>query len=504
MTQNAKSALIILDGWGLGDKSLSDAIHNANTPFMDSIVKKYPSTTLTTFGEDVGLPPGQMGNSEVGHLNIGAGRVVYQQLMLINRAFANGDIHENSVLKDLVWKAQSGNKRIHLGGLVSDGGVHASLEHLKGLISYFKAFPDIEVFIHCFMDGRDTDPHSGIGFLKDLMGHIEGTNAKIATVIGRYYAMDRDLRWERVRKAYDLLVYGTGEKTKDVLSSVQSHYDQGISDEFMEPLVVDEDSKLKSGDVFFCFNYRTDRGRQITRVLCQEDMPEHGMHTIPLHYYTMTSYDENYKNVEVLFNTNEIRMTMGEYLASKGLKQVRAAETEKYPHVTFFFSGGEEREFAGEKRILVNSPKVATYDLQPEMSAPELTENLLLEFEAAETDFFCINFANTDMVGHTGVYSAIVRAAETVDACLKQLVDKGLEKGYSFLVIADHGNADYALNPDNTPNTAHSVNPVPCVLVSKELAGVNLHPGKLADVAPTLLKMMGLDKPIEMTGNALY
>jgi 2,3-bisphosphoglycerate-independent phosphoglycerate mutase len=503
MNKTGKCALVILDGWGIGDKSPSDAIYHAKTPFMDSLMQDYPSTTLTTFGEAVGLPAGQMGNSEVGHLNIGAGRIVYQQLLLINKAFEKGEVKDNIVLKNAVNHAQSHTRKVHLAGLVSDGGVHASLEHLKGLCAYFNKYKDVEVYIHCFLDGRDTDPHSGTKYLKELQDSISGTNAKIATVVGRYYAMDRDQRWERVKKAYDLMVNGVGEKSKDAIESVKGYYKKGVSDEFMEPILLEDNGIVKEDDVFLCFNYRTDRGRQITRALTQENFHEYNMHTIPLHYCTMTMYDERFKDIPVVFGTQEIKMTLGEYLSANGLTQIRAAETEKYPHVTFFFSGGEESEFPGEKRILENSPKVATYDLQPEMSAPLLTDKLLVEFEKANTDFMCINYANTDMVGHTGVYPAIVKAAETVDSCLEKIVNKGLENGYSFIVIADHGNADYALNPDNTPNTAHSTNPVPCVLVSPN-KDLKLHEGILADVAPTILKVMGLPKPIEMTGNALY
>ena len=503
MEKTGKCALVILDGWGIGDQSNSDAIYNAKTPFMNSLMENYPMTTLTTYGEEVGLPAGQMGNSEVGHLNIGAGRIVYQQLLLINKAFSNGEVAQNKTLSKAVEHARNHTKKIHLTGLVSDGGVHASLEHLNGLVSYFNDFKDIEVYIHCFLDGRDTDPHSGVAYLQELQETITGTNAKIASIVGRYYAMDRDQRWERVRKAYDLMVNGRGKESSNAIETVKEYYKESISDEFMEPILLEKNGLIQENDVFLCFNFRTDRGRQITRALSQEDFPEFGMKTIPLHFCTMTMYDESFKDIQVVFGTEEIKMTMGEYLSVNGLTQIRAAETEKYPHVTFFFSGGEENEFEGEKRILVNSPKVATYDLQPEMSAPLLTDKLLNEFEEGTTDFFCINYANTDMVGHTGVYSAIVKAAETVDSCLEKIVNKGVKKGYSFLVIADHGNADYAINPDNSPNTAHSVNPVPCILVTKD-KNVKLKEGALADVSPTILKVMGLMKPQEMTGNALY
>jgi 2,3-bisphosphoglycerate-independent phosphoglycerate mutase len=509
MNSIRKCALVILDGWGIGDKSRSDAIFNAKTPFVDGLLKEYPNSVLTTFGESVGLPDGQMGNSEVGHLNIGAGRVVYQQLMLINRAFASGEIKNNAVLQEAIDYLKSTGKNIHLAGLVSHGGVHSSLNHLKGLCDLFEENNLHNVFIHCFLDGRDTDPNSGKSYVKELQNHIKGYSCKIASVVGRYYAMDRDQRWERVKIAYDLLVNGKGNVYNDPVTAIDDFYKKDITDEFMEPVVISENGEssittVEEGDVFLCFNFRTDRGRQITRVLSQESMHEYNMHKLNLKYITMTQYDETYSGVDVIFGTKDIKMTMGEYLSEKGLSQIRAAETEKYPHVTFFFSGGEEKPFNNEKRLLVNSPKVATYDLQPEMSALELTDSLLKEFEIAETDFMCINFANTDMVGHTGVYSAITKAAETVDSCLQSLVETGTKNGYSFLIIADHGNADYAVNSDGSPNTAHSVNPVPCVVIGDELADIELTDGILADVAPTLLKMMNLEKPIEMTGNALY
>lgn len=509
MNSTRKCALVILDGWGIGDKSSADAIFNANTPFVDGLLKDYPNSSLTTFGEAVGLPNGQMGNSEVGHLNIGAGRVVYQQLMLINKAFESGQVEENEVLKNAISYLKESGKSIHLAGLVSNGGVHSSLNHLKNLCTLLSDNNVKNVFVHCFLDGRDTDPKSGRKFVQELADHIKGSSCKIASIVGRYYAMDRDQRWERVKIAYDLLVNGKGDTYKDPIDAIQSYYDKGITDEFMEAVSISENgtdpiTTVKDDDVFLCFNFRTDRGRQITRALTQENFHEFNMHKLNLRYITMTEYDETYKGIDVVFGTNDIKVSLGEYLSSLGYSQIRAAETEKYPHVTFFFSGGEEKPFENEKRILVNSPKVATYDLQPEMSAPELTKKLLIEFESKEADFMCINFANTDMVGHTGVYDAITSAAETVDSCLKSLVETGVKNGYRFLVIADHGNADFAVNKDGSPNTAHSVNPVPCIIIGDNLEVAEMKNGILADVAPTILKMMNLDKPYEMTGDALY
>lgn len=501
-----KVALIILDGWGLGDGTKADAIANSKTPFMDSLYKTYPYSTLRTSGEDVGLPEGQMGNSEVGHLNIGAGRIVYQDLALINKAIREKTIDSNTTLVDAFNYAKQNNKPVHLMGLLSEGGVHSSQAHLHYLCDMAKQQGVQEVFIHAFTDGRDTDPKSGLDYLKKLQNHLQHSGAKIASVVGRYYAMDRDKRWERVKLAYDLLVKGEGTATQNVLESIEKSYADGITDEFIKPLVVVDTTGLpvatvKENDVVICFNFRTDRCREITQVLTQKNMPEQGMSTLPLYYVTMTNYDATFKNVHIVYDKDNLVNTMGEVLEKNGKKQIRIAETEKYPHVTFFFSGGREKEFNGEKRIMVSSPKVATYDLQPEMSAIELTNAIVPELQKAETDFVCLNYANADMVGHTGVYEAIVKAVETVDSCLKRVVEAGLQTGYSFIIIADHGNADVAINPDGTPNTAHTTNPVPCILIDKDYKRINN--GKLADLAPTLLKILGVPVPVEMTGDNL-
>jgi 2,3-bisphosphoglycerate-independent phosphoglycerate mutase len=501
-----KVALIILDGWGLGDGTKADAIANAHTPFMDSLYKNYPYSTLRTSGEDVGLPDGQMGNSEVGHLNIGAGRVVYQDLALINKAVRERTIDTNPVLLEAFEYAKKNNVSVHLMGLVSEGGVHSSQAHLHHLCDMAKAQGLSKVFIHAFTDGRDTDPKSGLDYLKNLQNHLLQSAGKVASVVGRYYAMDRDKRWERIKLAYDLLVKGKGAATTDVVASVERSYSEGVTDEFIKPLVAVDAAGapvaiIKPGDVVICFNFRTDRCREITQVLTQQNMPEHEMSTMPLYYVTMTNYDATFKNVRVVYDKDNLVNTMGEVLEANGKQQIRIAETEKYPHVTFFFSGGREKEFMGEKRILIPSPKVATYDLKPEMSAIELTDAIVPEMQKAEAHFVCLNFANPDMVGHTGVYQAIVKAVETVDACLKRVVEAGLEKGYSFIIIADHGNADVAINADGSPNTAHTTNPVPCILIDSEYK--KIQNGKLADISPTILKILGLEIPREMTGNVL-
>ncbi|MFY9310593.1 MAG: 2,3-bisphosphoglycerate-independent phosphoglycerate mutase [Bacteroidia bacterium] len=501
-----KVALIILDGWGLGDGTKADAIANAHTPFMDSLYKNYPYSTLRTSGEDVGLPDGQMGNSEVGHLNIGAGRVVYQDLALINKAVRERTIDTNPVLLEAFEYAKKNNVSVHLMGLVSEGGVHSSQAHLHHLCDMAKAQGLSKVFIHAFTDGRDTDPKSGLDYLKNLQNHLLQSAGKVASVVGRYYAMDRDKRWERIKLAYDLLVKGKGAATTDVVASVERSYSEGVTDEFIKPLVAVDAAGapvaiIKPGDVVICFNFRTDRCREITQVLTQQNMPEHEMSTMPLYYVTMTNYDATFKNVHVVYDKDNLVNTMGEVLEANGKQQIRIAETEKYPHVTFFFSGGREKEFMGEKRILIPSPKVATYDLKPEMSAIELTDAIVPELQKAEAHFVCLNFANPDMVGHTGVYQAIVKAVETVDACLKRVVEAGLEKGYSFIIIADHGNADVAINADGSPNTAHTTNPVPCILIDSEYK--KIQNGKLADISPTILKILGLEIPKEMTGNVL-
>jgi 2,3-bisphosphoglycerate-independent phosphoglycerate mutase len=501
-----KVALIILDGWGIGDGSASDAIANARTPFVNSLYQKYPHSTLLTSGENVGLPEGQMGNSEVGHLNIGAGRIVYQDLALINKAIREKTIDTNSTLLKAFDYAKQNNKSVHFIGLVSEGGVHSSQAHLHYLCDMAKANDVKNVFIHAFTDGRDTDPKSALTYLTNLENHLKKSTGKIASVIGRYYAMDRDKRWERIKLAYDLLVKGEGKKTQNSLTAIEESYAENVTDEFIKPIVVTDVSgnpvgTIKENDVVICFNFRTDRCREITHVLTQQDMPEFGMKTLPLHYVTMTNYDDTFKKVNIVFDKDNLVMTLGEVLEHAGKKQIRIAETEKYPHVTFFFSGGREKEFIGEKRIMAPSPKVATYDLKPEMSAIELTDAIIPELQKAEADFICMNYANADMVGHTGVYPAIVKAVETVDTCLQQVVETGLKSGYSFIIIADHGNADYAINPDGSPNTAHSLNPVPCILIDTDYKKINN--GKLADVAPTILKMMGIVIPKEMNGIVL-
>lgn len=498
-----KAAIVILDGWGLGNKSKSDAVYCANTPFTDSLTENFPHATLRTDGENVGLPEGQMGNSEVGHMNIGAGRVVWQMLAKINKSFREGESDQNEVLQEIFGKALELNKPLHLFGLVSDGGVHAHIDHLIQLCHLATKKGVQDIYIHAFLDGRDTDPKSGLGYLKRLQDGIQGTAAQISTVVGRYFAMDRDLRWERVKKAYDLMVYGTGEMTCALLETIEQHYNMGETDEFMSPIrCLDGDEGLiRDGDVALCFNFRTDRGRQISRALTQEDFHEFNMHALKLHYYTLTQYDEKFKISGVVFSNDNLQMTLGEVLEAAGKSQLRAAETEKYPHVTFFFSGGREQEFKGETRIMANSPKVATYDLQPEMSAKELTDKAAKFINDSVPDFVCLNYANADMVGHTGDYQAIVKAVETVDSCLEQLMEVLQLNNYQTLVIADHGNADFAINDDGTPNTAHTTNPVPVWLIGE--GKETLKNGKLADVAPTVLDLMSLEKPSEMTGQSL-
>lgn len=498
--------LIILDGWGLGDHSKSDAIFNANTPFMDELLATRPHAKLKTSGEDVGLPDGQMGNSEVGHLNIGAGRIVYQELTRINKSIRDGEFFENPVLLDAMNKAKSGNGKLHLLGLVSKGGVHSSQDHLYALCQMAKSHGLEDVFIHAITDGRDCDPKSGLSFIQELENELKKSSGKIATVIGRYYAMDRDNRWERVKLAYDLLVNSTGTSFDSALKGIETSYANGKTDEFIEPIVITEKgnpiAKIEDTDVVICFNFRTDRPREISIALTQRDFHEFNMHKLNLQYYTMTSYDATFENVKVVFEKDNLYNTLGEVLSKLDKTQVRIAETEKYPHVTFFFSGGRETTFDHENRILVNSPKVPTYDLQPEMSAFEVRDKIVDCIKKDRPNFFCLNFANPDMVGHTGVYEAIVKAVETVDSCLKDVVTTGLEMNYEFLVIADHGNADYAINPDGSPNTAHSLNPVPVVLISHE-KGLTLKDGILADVAPTILRRLGIAAPMEMTGTSL-
>ena len=505
--QTAKAILIIMDGWGLGKVKLSDAIQNAKTPFVSSLYTKYPNTTLTTWGELVGLPDGQMGNSEVGHLNLGAGRIVYQELQRINVAVRDGSFAKNEVLLQALKYSKDNNKALHLIGLVSDGGVHSHTNHVKAITSLCAKEGMKEVYIHAFTDGRDTDPKSGLGFLKDLQGHLNETTGKIATVSGRYYAMDRDKRWERVKLAYDALVNGIGEKATDGLAAVEQSYAQNVTDEFIKPtIILDENQKplatIKDGDAVICFNFRTDRCREITQVLSQTDMPEFGMKKLSLHYTTMTDYDRTFKNVSVIFENDNLNNTLGEILANNGKKQIRIAETEKYPHVSFFFSGGRETPFEGERRILIQSPKVATYDLKPEMSANEVTDAIVPEIEKESADFICLNFANADMVGHTGVFSAVIKAVETVDKCVERVVTAALEHGYTIFLTADHGNADYEINEDGSPNTAHTMNPVPLFIIDKNFKGA-VKAGKLGDIAPTILTMMHLPIPHEMTGEVL-
>ena len=499
-----KALLMILDGWGLGDQKKDDVIFNTPTPYWDYLMNTYPHSQLQASGENVGLPDGQMGNSEVGHLNIGAGRVVYQDLVKINRACADNSILKNPEIVAAFSYAKENGKNVHFMGLTSNGGVHSSLVHLFKLCDIAKEYNIDNTFIHCFMDGRDTDPKSGKGFIEELSAHCEKSAGKIASIIGRYYAMDRDKRWERVKEAYDLLVNGIGEKATDMVQAMQESYNAGVTDEFIKPIVnANCDGTIKEGDVVIFFNYRNDRAKELTVVLTQQDMPEAGMHTIPgLQYYCMTPYDASFKGVHILFDKENVSNTLGEYLASKGLSQLHIAETEKYAHVTFFFNGGRETPFDKEDRILVPSPKVATYDLKPEMSAFEVKDKLVAAINENKYDFIVVNFANGDMVGHTGIYEAIEKAVVAVDACVKDVIEAAKAQDYEAIIIADHGNADHALNEDGTPNTAHSLNPVPCVYVTENKAA-KVEDGRLADVAPTILKIMGLEVPAEMDGNVL-
>lgn len=493
-----------MDGWGLGQVKSSDAIQNARTPFVNSLYSKYPNTTLTTCGEVVGLPDGQMGNSEVGHLNLGAGRIVYQELQRINVAIRSGEFAANKALLDSIRYAKEKNKTLHLIGLVSDGGVHSHIEHLKALTRLCKQEMLDKVLIHAFTDGRDTDPKSGLGYLSELQQHLSQSTGSIASVTGRYYAMDRDKRWERVKIAYDALVNGIGEQADDILAAVKKSYDNGVTDEFIKPIINAslQNVKISDGDAVLCFNFRTDRCREITEALTQTDMPGFGMKTLGLHYTTMTQYDHKFKNVHVVFENDDLKNTLGEILEQHGKKQIRIAETEKYPHVSFFFSGGREVPFNGEHRIMVPSPKVATYDLQPEMSAVEVTDAIVKEINNRSADFICLNYANADMVGHTGVWEAIIKAVETVDQCVERVVTASLNNGYTVFLTADHGNADYAINEDGTPNTAHTLNPVPFFIIDNQWKGT-IEPGKLGDIAPTILTMMQIPVPKEMTGNIL-
>ncbi len=497
-----------MDGWAEASAGKANAISQAKTPFINSLYKNYPHSQLKTSGENVGLPEGQMGNSEVGHLNIGAGRIVYQELALINKEVRENKIASNKTLLACLEYVKTNNKKLHLIGLVSDGGVHAHINHLIKLCEIATEHGVEKTFIHAFTDGRDTDPKSGIHFIKQLEDETKNTSAKIASVVGRYYAMDRDRRWERVKLAYNLLVNGIGKKSTDLLKDVQTSYDENVTDEFIKPIVkVNEQGEplatIEAGDAVICFNFRTDRCREITRVLTQDEMPEFDMHTLPLHYVTMSRYDDTFKNIGVMYEKDNLSMTLGEVVSLAGKKQLRMAETEKYPHVTFFFSGGREETFEGEKRIMIPSPKVATYDLKPEMSAVQVKDALIAELKKEDHDFVCINFANPDMVAHTGVIPAAITAVESVDTCVAEIVEMGMKHNYTFLITSDHGNADMMMNADGTPNTAHTKNPVPCFYVDKNLAAKKISNGILADLAPTILSLMQLKVPQEMTGKNL-
>jgi 2,3-bisphosphoglycerate-independent phosphoglycerate mutase len=499
-----KALLMILDGWGIGPHDKSNAIWSTPTPYWDSLLKEYPNSQLKACGEDVGLPDGQMGNSEVGHLNIGGGRVVYQDLVKINKAIADGSILKNKEIVSAYSYAQKTGKGLHIMGLTSTGGVHSSLAHLFALCDIAKEYKLKNVYLHCFMDGRDTDPESGKGFIKDVEEHCAKSAGVVATITGRYYAMDRDKRWNRIKLAYDQLVNGVGKQSDNMQRAMQESYDEGVTDEFIKPIVNSTvDGRIKEGDVVIFFNYRNDRAKEITTVLTQQDMPDEGMHTVKdLQYYCMTPYDPTFKNVHVIFEKENVKDTLAEYLSSKGLKQLHIAETEKYAHVTFFFNGGREAPFEGEDRILVPSPKVATYDLKPEMSAYEVKDKLVAAIGSEKYDFIVVNYANGDMVGHTGVYTAIQKAVVAIDDCVKQTVEAAKAAGYEVIIIADHGNADHAINADGTPNTAHSLNPVPFVYISNN-KNASVESGRLADVAPSILKIMGLPQPADMTGKCL-
>lgn len=502
---NKKMMLLILDGWGIGPVKERSAIAMAKTPNFDALMAKYPNATLLTHGENVGLPEGQMGNSEVGHINIGAGRVIYQELARINKAVREGELHAHPLLHEALREAVKRKASIHLMGLVSDGGVHSHIDHLMALCTLCQDMEIPNAFVHAFLDGRDTDPKSGLGYLTKLQEKIAGTNVQLATAIGRYYAMDRDNRWERTKKAYDLLVYGEGIETTDILAQLQQSYDEGITDEFFEPhvIVADNAARIKDQDLVIFFNFRTDRPRQLTRVLTQEPVEEYELYPLNIDMITFARYDETFEGIDVLFEKDTVSHSLGEVVAEAGLTQLRIAETEKYPHVSFFFSGGRQEAFEMESRILVPSPKVATYDLEPEMSAREITDKLIDFVENNAPDFVCLNFANTDMVGHTGVFSAAIKAAETVDDCLGKIIPMGLEKGYGFIIIADHGNSDYMINDDGSPNTAHTTNPVPVIYVANDAVGYSIQNGILADVAPTILHCMGLAPSKEMNGKVL-
>lgn len=502
----AKVALIILDGWGIAKNKGVSAIDKANTPFVDALYHKYPNTTIKASGLAVGLPEGQMGNSEVGHMNLGAGRIVYQDLVKINLAAENGDLAKEIVLQNAFDYAKKNSKKVHFMGLLSDGGVHSHINHLKALCTAAADAKVPNVYIHPFTDGRDTDPKGGLNYVQELEKHLAKTTGKIATIIGRYFAMDRDQRWERVKKAYDLLVQGEGKEYASAEAALKASYSNKVTDEFVEPVKIilpnGENGTIETGDVVLCFNFRTDRGREITQALTQRDFPEYDMKKLDLKYITFTRYDDTFKGVEVVYDKDNLNNTLGEVLADAGKTQIRIAETEKYPHVTFFFSGGREKVFEGEKRLMCPSPKVATYDLQPEMSAQDITDKIVPELKNASADFICLNFANPDMVGHTGVMEAAIKACETVDDCAKQVVEAGLKSGYQCIILADHGNSDCMVNSDGSPNTAHTTQPVPCFLVGNAEVK-NLKEGVLGDIAPTILDLMELTPPKEMTGKSL-
>ena len=502
--ENKKVILIIMDGWGLGKVKKSDAIQHANVPFVSSLYHQYPHTTLITCGEEVGLPEGQMGNSEVGHLNLGAGRIVYQELQRINVAIKENQFQKNEKLLQSISYAKQNNKTLHLIGLVSNGGVHSHLNHVKAILDVCHEQKLNDVLVHAFTDGRDTDPKSGVGFLTELTDHMKKTTGNIATVCGRYYAMDRDKRWERVKVAYDGMVNGIGLKTDDIVDSIKLSYQDGVTDEFIKPMIHSglKKTTIENADAVICFNFRTDRCREITEVLTQVDMLDFGMKKMDLHYTTMTTYDHKFTNVNVVFENDDLKNTIGEVLSANGKTQLRIAETEKYPHVSFFFSGGRENPFQGEKRVMIPSPKVATYDLMPEMSAKEVTDAVIKEIQESKQDFICLNFANADMVGHTGVWNAVIKAVEAVDACVEKVVKTALENNYTIFLTADHGNADYEINDDGSPNTAHTLNPVPLFIIDNKWKG-ELKPGKLGDIAPTILQLMNLPVPKEMSGKVL-
>jgi 2,3-bisphosphoglycerate-independent phosphoglycerate mutase len=505
---NKKVLLMILDGWGIAKNLKVSAIDHAQTPYINSLYQKYPHSKLEASGLAVGLPAGQMGNSEVGHMNIGAGRVVYQDLVRINKAVEEKELDENPTLLAAFDYAKTNNKSVHLIGLVSDGGVHSHIEHVKGLCTIAKNLNVKNLFVHAFTDGRDTDPKGGFGYLSDLRNHLNKTTSQLASIVGRYFAMDRDKRWERVKLAYDLLVKGEGEKSSDLLTSLQKSYEAGVTDEFIKPIVaVDATGKpittIQEGDVVICFNFRTDRGREITMALTQQDYPEQGMKKLKLYYVTLTNYDDSFNDVKVMFDKDNLENTLGEIVSKAGKKQIRIAETEKYPHVTFFFSGGREDVFEGESRLMCPSPKVATYDLKPEMSANDIKDKIIPELEKGSSDFICLNFANPDMVGHTGVFSAAVKAVETVDKCNEAVTEVARKNGYAVIIIADHGNADIMINEDGSPNTAHTTNLVPCILVDDSKTFSKIIDGKLGDLAPTILTLMGIPIPSEMTGKVL-